>query len=94
MFLRNWIVIIVLAAIGIALGWYWLSLPNAPDGVTPQGGMDDTVTAVAALAGAITTIGGSVFGVLGKLNEYKKAKLEIEEKEIALAEKKQKLQEE
>ena len=94
MFLKNWIVIVVLAVIGIALGGYWLSLPSVPDGVTPQGGMDDTVTAVAALAGAITTIGGSVFGVLGKLNEYKKAKLEIEEKEIALVEKKQKLQEE
>lgn len=94
MILRNWTVIIVLAATGLALGWYWFTLPSVPDGVSPQGGMDETVTAVAALAGAITTIGGSIFGVLGKLNEYKKAKLEIAEKELALAQKQQELQKE
>ncbi len=93
MFLKNWIVIIILAVIGISLTGYWLSLPDVPDGVTPQGGMEDAVTAMAALAGAVTTMGGAVFGVLGKLNEYKKAKLDIAEKQMVLDEKKKKLQE-
>jgi uncharacterized membrane protein YedE/YeeE len=93
MFLKNWIVIIILAVVGVLLAGYWLSLPETPVGVTPQGGLDDAVTAIAALAGAITTIGGAVFGVLGKLNEYKKAKLDIEEKQMALDEKKQSRQE-
>jgi len=93
MFLKNWIVIVILAVIGIGLGWYWFSLPVVPDGVTPQGEVDDAVTAIAALAGAVTTMGASVFGVLSKLNEYKKAKLEIAEKQMALDEKKKKLQE-
>ncbi len=48
---------------------------------------------LAALAGAVTTMGGAVFGVLGKLNEYKKAKLDIAEKQMVLDEKKKKLQE-
>lgn len=92
MIFRNWIVIAVLALIGLGLLGYWMSLPSVPDGVTPQGGVDDAIKAVGALAGAITTIGGAIFGVLGKLNEYKKAKLDIEEKQLALDEKKQKRQ--
>ncbi|WP_299681047.1 hypothetical protein [uncultured Roseobacter sp.] len=90
MVFRNWIVIGILAVVGLALISYWISLPDVPDGVTPQSGMDDTVKAVAALAGAITTLGGAVFGVLGKLNEYRLAKLEIEEKRMALEERKPK----
>lgn len=35
--LRNWIVIGVLAAIGVILIGYWLSLPSVPDGVTAAG---------------------------------------------------------
>lgn len=84
MFLKNWLVIIVLAVIGLALARYWLSIPRIPDGVTPLGDETGTLAIVASLAGAVTTLGGAIFGVLGKLNDYKKVRLEIEEKELEL----------
>jgi cell shape-determining protein MreC len=93
MFLKNWLVIIVLAAVGLALGVYWLNTPTVPDGVTPQGDEQTPAVLLAALAGAVTTISGSVFGVLGKINDYKKARQEIEEKEIELAQKRKALNE-
>jgi hypothetical protein len=92
MFLKRWGVIVVLALVGLALGAYWWSMPSTPDGVTPQGGSDETITAIAALAGAVTTLGGAIFGVLMKFTEYQKAKLDIEERRIALQEKKQSLE--
>jgi hypothetical protein len=88
MIFRNWIVIIILTLIGLFLAGYWLTLPATPVGVTPQGGTEEAVKAVGAIAGALTTLGAAIFGVLGKLNEYKKTKLELEEKRIALDEKK------
>lgn len=87
--LRNWIVITVLALIGVALSYFWFTLPQVDPSVTPKGGTEDMVTAIAAFAGAITTFGAAIFGVLGKYNEYTKAKLEIEEKRIDLDRKKQ-----
>lgn len=88
--LRNWIVIGVLAAIGVVLIGYWFSLPSVPDGVTPQGDSDEWTKSIAAIAGGITTLSASVFGALGKLNDYKKAKLDIETKRLELEEKRRK----
>ncbi|MEP6066860.1 MAG: hypothetical protein ABJ246_13555 [Paracoccaceae bacterium] len=92
MIFKNWAVIIILAVIGLGLGWYWLSIPTVPDGVLAQSGDDATVTLVATLAGAITTIGGSVFGILGKYNDYRKVKLELAEKELELEQKRRALE--
>jgi hypothetical protein len=94
MFLKKWPVIIILAVIGLALGFYWLVTPTVPDGVTPQGDEAGTTAMLATLAGAITTLGGSIFGLLGKLNEYKKVRLEIAEKEFELEQKRRALKEE
>ena len=91
MFLKRWSVIAVLLLIGLAFWAYWYSLPRVPGGVTPQSGSEDWVKAIAALAGMITTLGGAVFGVLGKLNDYKKVKLEIAEKELEIARKQKEL---
>jgi hypothetical protein len=88
--LRNWIVIGVLAAIGVILIGYWLSLPSVPDGVTPQGDYDDWIKSIGAIAGGITTLSASIFGALSKLNDYKKAKLDIETKRLELEEKRRK----
>ena len=33
MIFKNWAVIIILAAIGLGLWWYWLSIPTAAKGV-------------------------------------------------------------
>ncbi|MEP3848162.1 MAG: hypothetical protein ABJM43_22720 [Paracoccaceae bacterium] len=92
MIFKNWAVIIFLALVGLALGWYWLSIPAAPKGVVAQSGDDDTVTLVATLAGAITTIGASVFGILGRYNDYRKVKLELAEKELELEQKRRALE--
>ncbi len=92
MIFKNWAVIIVLAIVGLGLGAYWLSIPSTPDGVITQSGDDDTVTLVATLAGAITTIGASVFGILGKYNDYRKVKLELAEKELELEQKRRALE--
>jgi len=94
MFLKNWIVILLLGVIGLGLGIYWLNTPTIPDGVTPQGDEQDPMVLLAALAGAITTLGGSVFGILGKYNDYKKVRLEIAEKEFELEQKRKALKEE
>jgi len=87
MFLKNWIVIVVLLAIGLALAWYGLRTTTArvalSPGVVPQGGTEDLVTAIAAIAGAITTLTGAIFGAAMKLIEYKKASLAVEEARIA-----------
>jgi hypothetical protein len=87
---RNWIVIGVLAAIGLILIGYWFSLTSVPDGVTPQGDSDEWLKAIAAIAGGITTLSASIFGALSKLNEYKKAKLDIEAKRLEIEEKRRK----
>lgn len=92
MIFKNWAVIIILAAIGLGLWWYWLSIPTAAKGVVAQSGDNDTVTLIATLAGAITTIGGAVFGILGKYNDYRKVKLELAEKELELEEKRRALE--
>jgi len=87
--LKNWVFILVLAAIGIALFYYWFSIHQPIPGVTPQGGDSDSVTALVALVAAIVSLGSALFGVLGKYFEYKKAQLEIEEKHFDLDRKKQ-----
>ena len=92
MFFKNWIVIVVLMVVGIGLGAYWLSLPVVPDGVTPQSGEDDTMKALAALAGAITTIGTAIFGVLGKFNDYREKRLAIANAELELEKKRRELE--
>jgi hypothetical protein len=79
--LKRWSVIIVLLAVAVGLGWYWLSLPTA--GVTPQGGTEGAVTAIAALAGAITTMAGAISGAAMKLVEYRKANLDLEAQRLA-----------
>lgn len=84
---RNWIAIGILAVIGLLLVSYWFSLPTLPNGVTPQGGNEEWIKSVAAIAGGITTLSASIFGALGKLNDYKKAKLDIEAKRLDLEEK-------
>lgn len=94
MVLKKWPVIIVLGCIGLALAYLWLSTPSIPDGVTPQGDDMGPTAMLATLAGAITTLGGSVFGILGKLNEYKKARLEIAQQEFELEQKRKALEEE
>ena len=73
---RNWIVIGLLAAMGLILIGYWFSLPSVPDGVTTQGDSDEWIKSITAIAGGITTLSASIFGALSKLNDYKKAKLE------------------
>lgn len=91
--LRNWIVISVLAATGLILIGYWFSLPSVPVGVTPQGYSDEWIKSIAAIAGGITTLSASIFGALSKLNDYKKAKLDIEAKRLELEEKRRTLTE-
>ena len=88
--LRNWIVIGVLAVIGLVLIGYWFSLPSIPDGVTPQGDSDEWIKSITAIAGGITTLSVSIFGALSKLNDYKIAKLDIEAKRLELEEKRRK----
>lgn len=91
MILRNWFVIVALTAIGLGLLTYWLSMPTTPEGVTPQGEDDDLFKAIAALAGAITTLGTAIFGVLGKLNEFRAKRIEIATAELELAKKRREL---
>lgn len=88
--LRNWKVIVALTIVGVGLGYYWWQI-RIPAGVTPQGN-EDFYAAIAALAGAITTLGTAIFGMLGKWADYKKTKLEIEEKQLELNQKKAKAQ--
>ena len=88
--LKNWKVIVALIIAGVGLGLYWWQI-RVPAGVTPQGS-EDVYAAIAALAGAITTLGTAIFGMLGKWADYKKTKLEIEEKQFELEQKKAKAQ--
>lgn len=85
--LKNWFVIVVLSAIGLALFVYWQSIQSLPEGITPQGDENDNFKQIATLAGAITTLGTAVFGVLGKFNDFRArrianalAELELEKK--------------
>ncbi len=84
MILKHWAVILGLGIIGLALGAYWLSLPSVPEGVTPQSGEGSTINGLAALAGAITTLGTAVFGVLGKYNDFRAKRLAIAKAELDL----------
>lgn len=84
MFLKNWFVISALGAIGLALLFFWFAMPSTPEGVTPQSDEDDVVKAIAALAGAITTLGTAVFGILGKLNDFRAKRIAIAKAEIEL----------
>lgn len=88
--LRKWSVIAILIIVGVGLGLYWWQA-RPPSGVTAQSG-ESFSTAIAALAGAITTLGTAIFGMLGKWTEYKKTQLEIEEKKLDLEHKKAKAQ--
>ncbi len=94
MILKRWPVIIGLSCIGIALVAYWLSLPKTPDGVTAQSGSDDAVKTIAALAGAITSLGGAIFGILGQLNDYRAKRIAIATAEVELAQKRKELESE
>lgn len=92
MFLKKWPVIIILACIGIALVGYWLSLPSTPEGVTPQSDSAPWATQIAALAGAITTLGGAIFGILGQFNDYRAKRIAIATAEVELAQKRKELE--
>ena len=92
MFFKNWIVICVLAACGMGLLIYWNSIPAVPDGVTAQSGEDETYKAMAALAGEITTLGTSIFGVLGKFNEYREKRLSIQKAELEIEKQRRELE--
>ncbi len=89
--LRTWPVILVLAAIGLGLAGYWLTLEGTPDGVTPQSGGETAMNGILALAGAITTLGTAIFGVLSKLTEHRKAQLDLEKTRLELEEKRRTL---
>lgn len=86
--LKQWSVILLMTALGLALGVYWLAQPTAPEGVTPQGDVDGVTQSVLALAGAITALGTAVFGVLGKVSDFRKAQLDIEAKKLEIEAKK------
>ena len=94
MFLKKWPVILVLACVGIGLAVYWLRLPTTPEGVITQGDGDDVFTNVAALAGAITTLGGAIFGILGQYNDYRAKRIAIATAEVELAQKRKELESE
>lgn len=89
MILKRWGVIVVLAVIGLGLLGYWMTLDVPPPGVTPQGDADSITAAVTAVAGAITTLGAAMFGLLGKWTDYRKAQLEVAAKELELEQKRQ-----
>ena len=91
MILKNWGVITVLALVGIALFWYWLAQRPDP-GVVAQGAAETTATAIAALAGAITTLATAVSGAFMKVIEYRKAGLEVKAAELALEKQRRELQ--
>jgi len=91
MFLKRWPVIAVLLVIGLGLLIYWLSLPRVPEGLVAQGDGDDLATSIAALAGAITTLGTAAFAMLSKWNEYRKEQLDVRERELELKKKEQEL---
>ena len=93
MVLRNWIVILCLAAVGLALGWYWLSTRPDPDVVT-LGDSETMVSAIAALAGAVTTLAAAVSGAAMKLVEYRTASLEVKSAELELETKRRALKDE
>jgi hypothetical protein len=87
MFLKRWSVIAVLAVVGLGLLAYWMSLDVPPPGVTPQGDQDSVASAITAIAGALTTLGGAVFGLLSKWTDHRKAQLEVASKELELEQK-------
>ena len=91
MILKNWFVIMALMAIGLSLAFYWLSVPSVPDGVTPQSGEDDSFKEIAALSGAITTLGTAVFGIFTKFNDFRAKRLEIAAAELELEKKRREL---
>ncbi|WP_147106485.1 hypothetical protein [Tateyamaria sp. syn59] len=97
MILKRWSVIAVLGIVGLALLVYVLGSDTAEvlstgpvdPGVVPQGPDDssDLVTAITAVAGAVTTLGAAIFGLLGKWTDYRKAQLEVAAKELELEQK-------
>jgi len=98
--LKRWSVIVILVLIGVALLVYLIgsgagdaiALRDSTDGVVPQGpGSDsgDIAGAITAVAGAVTTLGAAVFGLLGKWTDYRKAQLEVAAKELELEQKRQ-----
>lgn len=91
MILKNWFVILVLGAIGLVLALYWLSIPSVPEGVTAQSGEDDRFKEIAALSGAITTLGTAIFGVFSKFNDFRAKRLEIAAAELELEKKRREL---
>lgn len=83
--LKNWAVLSVLAIVGIGLLIYGLGVERAPEGVTPQSGGGGALTErLLALAGAITTLGTAIFGVVGKYAEHRKAQLARRKDELEL----------
>ncbi|MCB4379971.1 hypothetical protein FZX02_05775 [Synechococcus sp. MU1644] len=97
--LKRWSVITIMGLIGLALLGYLIRsdageailLSETPDGVVPQGPDTggDIAAAVTAVAGAVTTLGAAVFGLLGKWTDYRKAQLEVAAKELELEQKRQ-----
>ncbi|WP_299554866.1 hypothetical protein [uncultured Tateyamaria sp.] len=91
-FFKRWSVIVVLGLIGLALLSYVIGsdagdallLSEPSNGVVPQGPGDsgDIAGAITAVAGAVTTLGAAVFGLLGKWTDYRKAQLEVAAKEL------------
>lgn len=89
--LRRWPVILLLAAIGLACLGYVIRMPPTPVGVTPQGDVETAVSRIAAIAGAITTLGTAIFGLLGKWTEHRKARLDIEKAKLDIEERRRAL---
>lgn len=97
--LKRWSVIVIMGLVGLALLAYLIGghagdvmlLSETPDGVVPQGEDDrgDIAGAITAVAGAVTTLGAAVFGLLGKWTDYRKAQLEVAAKELELEQKRQ-----
>lgn len=102
MFLKRWPVIVALCVIGLACLAYFLGLfgsgaqPAPPsNGVTPMGDPQDSgwVKDIAAIAGAITTLGTAAFAMLSKWTDFRKAQLDIKKAELDLQERAQALAE-
>lgn len=84
MFLKKPIIIICLLAIAVVAGFLYLNWTSVPDGVTPQSGGETSTAAIIALAASITSLAGSIMGVMMKFLEFRSKQLDIEKKEREL----------
>lgn len=84
MFLKNTVIIVILLIIGAVALYLYLNWTSVPDGVTPQSGGETSTAAIIALAASITSLAGSVMGVLMKFLEFRSKQLDIQKKEREL----------